>query len=115
MSSNPSSPSPNPSENQPEPLNVLPPPSPLHTEIIRRMRKKKINPNQASSSSARPSVSGADHISIISRTEVAYYPGRFRCLDYQFRAPELSERPYDEKEGEMAVYVDSLSMGSISP
>ncbi|GAB2272086.1 hypothetical protein Dimus_038970 [Dionaea muscipula] len=121
ISSNPSSPSQNPSENIPEgiphvePLQVLPPPPPQHTEIIRRMRKKKPNPNQPSSSSARPYATGANQRSIISRTEVAYYLGRFHCLGYKFLAPDLTERPYDEKEGEIAVYVDNSTMGKHFP
>ncbi|GAB2298572.1 hypothetical protein Dimus_038537 [Dionaea muscipula] len=118
MSSNPASPDQNPSEDIPkgipfiEPICSVPPPPPLHTEVIRRhtRSKRKIPFDQPSSSSARPYAKGADQRSIISRTEVAYFPGHFHCIGYTFCALDLSECPYDVKEGEMAVYVDSLSM-----
>ncbi|GAB2284132.1 hypothetical protein Dimus_039651 [Dionaea muscipula] len=118
MSSHPASPSHNSSEDYPEPIQVIPPPPPLHTEIIRCHvgRKRKAPPSsQPSSSSARPYTQGADQRSIITQTEVSYYPGRFHCIGYTFRAPEPLERPYDLKDGEMAVYVDSLSMGEHFP
>ncbi|GAB2273782.1 hypothetical protein Dimus_039046 [Dionaea muscipula] len=117
MSSPPASPSHN-SADEPVPIQVIPPPPPLHTEIIRchaGRKRKAPSSNQPSSSSARPYSRGADQRSIITQTEVAYYPGRFHCQDYTFRAPDPLERPYDSKEGEMVVYVDSLSMGQHFP
>ncbi|GAB2270664.1 hypothetical protein Dimus_038872 [Dionaea muscipula] len=130
MSSDSAHSDPNPAENIPEGVPVVqsvniaehapePAGGALHTQVLRRsFRTKKTSsptgPSNPSDPSARPRVRGADHASTMSSVDILHLARNQDCLDYRFRAPTSSERPYDYKEGEMAMYADSLSTGTAS-
>ncbi|GAB2300912.1 hypothetical protein Dimus_038639 [Dionaea muscipula] len=77
------------------------------------VRKECLAAKRACSSMPPPFLlpADADHESDMKAPELASFPTRYQCPDYQFITPSSRDRPFDPKAGMMFVYEDSLRSG----
>ncbi|GAB2273348.1 hypothetical protein Dimus_008146, partial [Dionaea muscipula] len=76
------------------------------------IRKERLTAKRTRSSVPPPFLlpADADHGSSMKASELASFPTRFQCPDYQFTLPTSRDRPFDQT-GVMVVYEDSLRLG----